>query len=78
MSIQIVTRPYFLGGEHRQVVVDGERRLSIIPQPSALGVHENLFEIARLEEGNLEVLGAYCTEKEIAEIVGQEALSGRL
>lgn len=78
MSVQIVTRPYFLGGEHRQVLVDGEKRLSIIPQPSALGVHENLFEIARIGEGDLEILGAFCTEKEIAEIVGQEALSGRL
>lgn len=77
VGVEIVTQPYFLGGEHRKVLVNGEQVLSIIPQPSAMGVHKNLYEIASTVGGGLEVLGAFCSEQEISKIVGEQVLAGR-
>lgn len=77
-AVTIARMPYFLGGEHRQVLVNGERRLSIIPQPSALGVHSKLFEIAIIRGERLEVVEAFCTEERIAQIVGELVLNGQL
>jgi hypothetical protein len=80
-AIEITTQPYFLGGEHRQVLVNGKVRLSIIPQPAANGVHSRLFEIAKIgysSEESLEVIEAYCTEEQIAQIIGQMVINGSL
>lgn len=77
-AITVARSSYFLGGEHRQVLVNGVRRLSIIPQPSALGIHSNMFEIAILDGANLEVVEAFCTEERIAQIVGEMVLNGQL
>ena len=79
-AIEIVSEPYFLGGTHRQVLVNGQRRLSIIPQPAANGIHKNLFEIAVLTygSGDLDVLGAYLTEEDVAKVIGELVLNGSL
>ena len=77
-AVEIVSQPYFLGGEHRQVLVNGECRLSIIPQPSAIGVHNNLFEIAKVRGENLEIIEAFCTEGRLALIIGEMILNGNL
>lgn len=79
-SIEIVSEEYFLGGTQRKVMINGEQRLSIIPQPAANGTHNNLFEIAVLTYGgqNLEVVGAYLTESEVAKTIGEMILNGSL
>jgi hypothetical protein len=80
-AIEITSQPYFLGGEHRQVLVNGKVRLSIIPQPAANGIHAGLFEIGKIGysvEENLEVMGKYCTEEQIAQIIGQMVINGSL
>lgn len=77
-AVVIARQPYFLGGEHRQVLVNGEQRLSIIPQPSAKGAHSNLFEIATIRGERLEIVEAFCTEERIAQIVGELVLNGQL
>lgn len=77
-TLVVESEPYFLGGTHRRVIVNGHQKLSIIPQPSANGVHSKLFEIALISGTDLEVLGAFCTEEEISQIVGEMVLSGRL
>lgn len=77
-AVVVSRQPYFLGGEHRQVFVNDEQRLSIIPQPSANGVHSNLFEIATIRGERLEVVEAYCSEERVAQIIGEMVLNGRL
>lgn len=77
-AVVIARQPYFLGGEHRQVFVNDEQRLSIIPQPKANGVHSNLFEIATIRGERLDVVEAYCSEERVAQIVGEMVLNGSL
>lgn len=77
-ALEVVTEPYFLGGEHRTIYVNGAARVSIIPQAKGMSIHEGLFEIAVLGGEEIEILETYCTEERIATLLGERVLQATL
>ena len=76
-AIVVESEPYFLGGQHRKVFINGEQRLSIIPQPAANGkIHGGLFEVATVRGDDLEVVGAFLSRSEVQQVVGEMVLNG--
>jgi hypothetical protein len=77
-AVEVEIEPYFLGGEHRTIYVNGVARVSIIPQSRGMGIIEGLFEIAVLGGEEIEILETYCTEEKIATLIGQRVLQATL
>lgn len=78
-AIEIVTEPYFLGGEHRTIYVNHIARVSIIPQANGMSIHEGLFEIAALRgEDDIEIVETYCTEERVLTLLGEMVLGASL